>query len=92
MAWSSATDQFTHAATIKLFVHRRTSDAAHRKAANEVALTIANLMRDNLNWIEPHVQDISSRLSYSTLMLGATTTFLFDGEPDALSASDRLDS
>jgi hypothetical protein len=50
---------------------------------------MANMMRDNLNWIDPSVQDISSRLSYSTLMLGATTTFLFDGS-SRLSASHFL--
>lgn len=69
-----------HTAVVKLFVHRRHNDAAHRRAANDVASTIADIVRDNLQWIESEKQHVSARLSYSTLMFSATTSILFDGE------------
>jgi E3 ubiquitin-protein ligase HUWE1 len=65
-------------AAIKLFVHRRSNDVAHRKASTDVATTIARIMTENLRW--PDSTDLSSNLTYSTLMMGSTTTLLFDGE------------
>lgn len=35
---------------------------------------------DNLHWTEGDQQDLSLRLSYSTLMLSATTQMIFDGK------------
>ncbi|KAM0790628.1 hypothetical protein ACM66B_004490 [Microbotryomycetes sp. NB124-2] len=69
-------------AATKLLVHRRTNDANHRRAARTVSKVLAQVLKDNLQWIEDDTQELSSRLSFLTLMLGATTSILFDDRPN----------
>ena len=65
-------------AAIKMFVHRRSTDDLHRKAANSVAGTIARMMQDSLIW--PDSGDLNANLAYSTMMIGAIGGLLFDGK------------
>ncbi|KAK4052443.1 E3 ubiquitin-protein ligase tom1 [Microbotryomycetes sp. JL201] len=69
-------------AATKLLVHRRTNDSAHRSAARSVSKVLAQILKDNLHWIDDETQELSSRLSFLTLMLGATTSILFDDRPN----------
>lgn len=63
---------------VKLLVHRRSPDAAHRKVARAVAQQIASFMRDTLAW--PNAQDLPANLAYSAQSLILVTKLHLDGE------------
>lgn len=62
---------------VKLLVHRRTTDASHRKVAREVAQKIATFMRDSLAW--PDAKDLPTNLAYSAQSLLLVTKLVIDG-------------
>jgi E3 ubiquitin-protein ligase HUWE1 len=63
---------------VKLLVHRRSPDAAHRKVARAVAQQIASFMRDTLAW--PNAHDLPANLAYSAQSLILVTKLHLDGE------------
>ncbi|KAK4704493.1 hypothetical protein P7C70_g1715, partial [Phenoliferia sp. Uapishka_3] len=68
-------------AAIKLFVHRRSYDTAHRKASAAVAKSVAYIMTENLRW--PDSPELDDSLAYSTLMFSSTSSLLFDERSSA---------
>ncbi|SCV71562.1 BQ2448_3150 [Microbotryum intermedium] len=68
--------QVTLQCIIKLLVHRRSNDAAHRTASKHVSTTIARNLTDLLRW--PGSSDLSSDIAYATNMFRDMEAFLFD--------------
>ncbi|GAA5986703.1 hypothetical protein JCM10908_003863 [Rhodotorula pacifica] len=67
---------------VKLLVHRRSSDASHRKVARAVAQQIAGFIRDTLAW--PNAQDLPASLAYSAQSLVLVTKLSLDERPNGL--------
>ncbi|GAA6006127.1 hypothetical protein JCM11491_002040 [Sporobolomyces phaffii] len=65
---------------IKLLLHRRSSDAAHRQVARKVADNIASFMRDTLAW--PEASELQINLAYSAQSFILVTKLLFDERPN----------
>jgi E3 ubiquitin-protein ligase HUWE1 len=62
---------------IKLLVHRRSNDAAHRKVGKEVAKQVAEVVRDTLSW--PDAKDMPANLAYAAQSFIIVTKMMFDG-------------
>ncbi|GAA5975362.1 hypothetical protein JCM5350_006450 [Sporobolomyces pararoseus] len=65
---------------IKLLLHRRSSDNAHRQVARKVADNIASFMRDTLAW--PDASELQINLAYSAQSFILITKLLFDERPN----------
>ncbi|GAA5851451.1 hypothetical protein JCM3766R1_000331 [Sporobolomyces carnicolor] len=65
---------------IKLLLHRRSAEMAHRVVARRVADTIASFMRDNLTW--PEAPELQINLAYSAQGFILITKLLFDERPN----------
>lgn len=72
------TECLSHAAVIKLLVHRRSVDTVHMDAAKAVVETVAVVMTLHLEWRESGKTLIN--LAYTVAMVESTATLLFDGE------------
>ncbi|GAA6031536.1 hypothetical protein JCM8097_006506 [Rhodosporidiobolus ruineniae] len=73
---------------IKLLVHRRSNDVAHRKVAKEVADKLARFLRDSLAW--PDAKDLSANLAYSAQSLILVGKLLFDDRPNHIGLQTHL--
>ncbi|GAA6015032.1 hypothetical protein JCM10207_008710 [Rhodosporidiobolus poonsookiae] len=73
---------------IKLLVHRRSNEAAHRKVAKEVAEKLARSMRDSLEW--PDFKDRAANVAYSAQVLILITKLLFDERPNMTGLQTHL--
>ncbi|GAA5942817.1 hypothetical protein JCM10213_002959 [Rhodosporidiobolus nylandii] len=73
---------------IKLLLHRRSNDAAHRKVSKAVALKLANFMRDCLVW--PDAKDATANLAYSAQTFVLITKLMFDERPNLAGLQTHL--
>ncbi|SGY62078.1 BQ5605_C007g04651 [Microbotryum silenes-dioicae] len=80
--------QVTLQCIIKLLVHRRSNDTAHRAASKHVATTIAHNLTDLLQW--PGSSALSSDIAYATNLFRDVTAFLFDPDRPVQSGLQTL--
>ena len=73
---------------MKLLVHRRSSDAAHRKVARVVGNKLARFLRDSCVW--PDAKDLSANLAYSAQSFVFLTKILFDERPNYIGLQTYL--
>lgn len=73
---------------MKLLVHRRSSDAAHRKVARIVGNKVARFLRDSCMW--PDAKDLSANLAYSAQSFVFLTKMLFDERPNYIGLQTYL--
>ncbi|KPV73687.1 uncharacterized protein RHOBADRAFT_16819 [Rhodotorula graminis WP1] len=73
---------------VKLLVHRRSSDAAHRKVARVVGSKLARFLRDSCVW--PDAKDLSANLAYSAQSFVFLTKILFDERPNYIGLQTYL--
>ncbi|GAA5906785.1 E3 ubiquitin-protein ligase TOM1 [Sporobolomyces salmoneus] len=69
---------------IKLLLHRRSADMAHRRVATDVAHTIGSFMSDTLRWPEdePDASELHVNIAYSAQSFILITKLLFDERPN----------
>ncbi|GAA5889291.1 hypothetical protein JCM6882_000697 [Rhodosporidiobolus microsporus] len=65
---------------IKLLVHRRSNEQAHRDVAKKVARKLARFIRDTLAW--PDAKDLPANLAYSAQSFVLVTKLIFDDRPN----------
>ncbi|GAA6048825.1 hypothetical protein JCM3770_003640 [Rhodotorula araucariae] len=73
---------------MKLLVHRRSNEAAHRKVAQEVGDKLARFLRDSCVW--PDAKDLSANLAYSAQSFVLLTKLLFDDRPNYIGLQTHL--
>ncbi|GAA5823738.1 hypothetical protein JCM11251_003273 [Rhodosporidiobolus azoricus] len=65
---------------IKLLVHRRSNEQAHRDVAKKIARKLARFLRDSLAW--PDAKDLPANLAYSAQSFVLVTKLVFDDRPN----------